>query len=313
LRVAFAGTPEFALPALGALAASPHCLVGVLTQPDRPSGRGRRILPSPVKLAAQSYGVPVAQPARLRGDEGLAALRAWHPDALVVVAYGLILPPEVLELPRFGCINIHASLLPRWRGAAPVARAILAGDVETGITIMSMDAGLDTGPIVLARSLNIDRAATTGSLQQELAALGAAALLEAMQEIEAGNARPRPQAAGAATYAPKVQKSEALIDWRASAMAIERQVRAFNPWPITETRWAGEPLRIHAARAVIPGEHAANGREAGTVIALEQKEIWVACGEGSLAITELQRPGRRRLGAAEFANAGQLSVGQRLG
>jgi methionyl-tRNA formyltransferase len=310
LRVAFAGTPEFALPALRALASSPHALVGVLTQPDRPSGRGRRVLPSPVKLAAQSYGLPVSQPASLRSDEPLAALRAWRPDALVVVAYGLLLPPAVLELPRFGCINIHASLLPRWRGAAPVARAILAGDTETGVTIMSMDAGLDTGPILLERSLPIDRAATTGSLQQALATLGAAALLEVLEDLAAGRARPRPQPAAAATYAPKVQKAEALIDWRASASVIERQIRAFNPWPIAETRWEGEPLRIHAGAA---DATVAEMREPGTVIGVEREAIWVACGEGRLAITELQRPGRRQLPAGEFANAGQLSVGQHLG
>jgi methionyl-tRNA formyltransferase len=312
LRVAFAGTPEFALPALRALASSPHELVGVLTQPDRPGGRGRHVLPSPVKLAAESHRLPVSQPARLSSDAELAALRAWRPDALVVVAYGLLLPPAVLELPRFGCINIHASLLPRWRGAAPIARAILAGDVETGITIMNMDAGLDTGPILLERSLTIDRADTTGSLQETLATLGAALLLEALEDIAAGRARPRPQPADGATYAPKVQKAEALIDWRAAAIAIERQVRAFNPWPITETRSAGEPLRIHAARAGT-GAQGAAGREAGTVIAMEREAIWVACGEGSLAITELQRPGRKRLGAAEFARGGQLCVGQRLG
>ena len=317
MRVAFAGTPEFALPALRALAASHHQIVGVLTQPDRPSGRGRQIVPSPVKLAAVSFGFPIAQPARLRSEEELAALRDWHPDALVVVAYGLILPPPVLELPSFGCINIHASLLPRWRGAAPIARAILAGDAETGVTIMSMDAGLDTGPILLERSLPIDRAATTGSLQQALATLGAGALLEVLEEVAAGTAQRRPQPPTGATYAAKVEKSEALIDWRASALAIERQVRAFNPWPTAETRWAGEPLRIHAARAAMPGDRApvapTGAHSVGSVIALEREAIWVACGEGSLAITELQRPGRKRLGAAEFVHGGQISLGQRLG
>jgi methionyl-tRNA formyltransferase len=312
LRVAFAGTPEFALPALRALASSAHELVGVLTQPDRPSGRGRHVLPSPVKLAAESYRLPLSQPAQLGSAAELAALRAWRPDALVVVAYGLLLPPAVLELPRLGCINIHASLLPRWRGAAPIARAILAGDVETGVTIMNMDTGLDTGPILLERSLPIDRADTTGSLQPALASLGAALLLEALEDMAAGRARPRPQPAAGATYAAKVQKAEALIDWRAAAIAIERQVRAFNPWPIAETRWAGEPLRIHAARAA-EGTQGTAACEAGTVIAMEPEAIRVACGEGSLVITELQRPGRKRLGAAEFARAGQLSVGQRLG
>ena len=313
MRVAFAGTPEFALPALHALASSPHALVGVLTQPDRPSGRGRQIHASPVKLAALAYGLPVAQPASLRSEPELAALRAWAPDALVVVAYGLILPRTVLELPRCGCINVHASLLPRWRGAAPIARAILAGDAQTGISIMSMDRGLDTGPIFLQRPIPIDRAATTGSLTQALATLGAAALLEVLEDIASGNARPRPQPAAEATPAPKVRKAEALIEWDRSALAIERQIRAFNPWPIAETRSNGEPLRIHAARAGEPEAPAGSPSAPGTVIAMEPQAIWVACGEGSLAITELQRPGRRPVSAAQFAHAGRLCVGQHLG
>jgi methionyl-tRNA formyltransferase len=311
LRVAFAGTPHFALPALAALAASSHELVGVLTQPDRPSGRGRHLSASPVKLAAQSYGVPLAQPSSLKTAEGRAALEAWRPDALVVAAYGLILPPTVLELPRLGCINVHASLLPRWRGAAPVARAILAGDAETGITIMQMDAGLDTGPILLERKIAIDRAATAGRLEEALAALGADALLEALRQIEGGSARSRPQPREGVTYAAKLAKSEAVIDWRSSALAIERQVRAFNPWPIAETRLSAEPLRIHAAHALARVDSSAG--VPGTVLALDPGAIVVACGEGALALTELQRPGRKPLPAAEFARAGWLSEGQRLG
>lgn len=321
MRIAFAGTPEFALPALSALASSSHELVGVLTQPDRPSGRGRHLSPSPVKLAAQSHGLPVAQPPSLKTAEGRAALEAWRPDALIVVAYGLILPPAVLELPRLGCINVHASVLPRWRGAAPIARAILAGDTETGITIMKMDAGLDTGPLLLQRRIPIDPAATTGSLQEALGGLGAAALLEALAQIEGGTARPRPQPTEGVTYAAKVAKSEAAIDWRSSALAIERRVRAFNPWPIAETRCAGEPLRIHAAHALalIEPRAAAQAPVArsepapGTILAVRREAIVVACGEGDLAITELQRAGRKPLAAAQFAMSGRLSEGQRLG
>ncbi len=310
MRIAFAGTPEFALPALAALASSSHHIVGVLTQPDRPSGRGRHLAASPVKHAAQSRGLALAQPPSLQTAEGRAALGAWRPDALIVVAYGLMLPPAVLELPPLGCINIHASLLPRWRGAAPIARAILAGDAATGITIMKMDAGLDTGPILLQRPIAIDPAATTGRLQAQLAMLGAAALLEALAGIEAGTARPRAQPAEGVTYAAKLSKAEAPIDWRSSALAIERQVRAFNPWPVAETRCAGESLRIHAAHV-----HPRIGlaREPGTILAIEREAIVVACGEGNLGITELQRAGRKPLPAAQFAMAGWLAAGSRLG
>jgi methionyl-tRNA formyltransferase len=310
LRVAFAGTPEFALPALATLASASHQLVGVLTQPDRPSGRGRRTSPGPVKLAAQSYGLPVAQPSSLRTEEGLAPLRAWRPEVLVVAAYGLILPPAVLELPRFGCINIHASLLPRWRGAAPIARAILAGDSQTGVTILKMDAGLDTGPILLQRPVPIDRSTTTGRLQETLGTVGAGALIEALEQIAHGTAQPRPQPAEGVAYAAKVEKAEAVIDWASSALDIERRVRAFDPWPVAETRWAGEPLRILAAHELANAPGAA---AAGTIIAARRGAIVVACGEGSLAITELQRAGRRRVSAAEFVNSGQISEGQRLG
>jgi len=309
LRVAFAGTPDFALPALAALASSAHRLVGVLTQPDRPSGRGRHLASSPVKLAAQSYGVPLDQPSSLQTAEGRAALGAWRPDVLVVAAYGLILPPVVLELPSLGCINIHASLLPRWRGAAPIARAILAGDTATGVTIMRMDAGLDTGPILLQRDITLDPAATTGSLQRTLGGLGAETLLEALAEIERGASHPRPQPREGVTYAAKVKKSEAQINWRSSASAIERQVRAFNPWPIAETRWAGEPLRIHAAHALTDAVE----RPPGTLLALGREAILVACGAGSLAVTELQRAGGRILSAAEFARGGRLREGEQLG
>ena len=309
MRIAFAGTPDFALPALRALIQSEHEIVGVLTRPDRPRGRGRQIAPSPVKEAALAHGLALSQPETLATPEGRATLESWRPELLVVVAYGLILPPSVLELPPRGCLNIHASLLPRWRGAAPIQRAILAGDEQTGISIMQMDSGLDTGPVLLERRIRIDRAATSGTLHARLAELGAEGLLEALCEIVAGRAHPRPQPTEGVTYAAKISKSEALIDWRASALATERQVRAFNPWPGAETRLNGEPLRILAAQA----EESAALAQPGTVSAIRRDAIVVRCGAGELALTELQRPGRRPLAARDFVNANRLSPGQRLG
>ncbi|MGH8218355.1 MAG: methionyl-tRNA formyltransferase [Steroidobacteraceae bacterium] len=325
LRIVFAGTPEFAVPALRALAQSDHEIVGVLTRPDRPRGRGRQIAASPVKEAALAYGFPICQPATLATVEERAELERWRPQLLVVVAYGLILPPAVLALPPLGCLNIHASLLPRWRGAAPIQRAILAGDAETGISIMQMDAGLDTGPVLLERRIPIDRTAMSGTLHERLASLGAEALLEALGEIAAGAARPRAQPAEGATYAAKISKSEALIDWTVPARAIERQVRAFNPWPGAQTRLAGEPLRILAAYAEESAGPAASGAvapaepgtlasaEPGTIAAIRRDAIVVDCGVGRLALTEVQRPGRKPLRTAEFVNAGRLAPGQRLG
>jgi methionyl-tRNA formyltransferase len=323
LRIAFAGTPEFALPALEALARSPHHLVGVLTQPDRPSGRGRHLKPSPIKRAAVELAVPIEQPESLHDPSSRDVLRAWRPDVLVVVAYGLILPPAALELPALGCLNIHASLLPRWRGAAPIQRAILAGDAATGVTIMQMDRGLDTGPILAQRSQAIDRSTTSASLHRSLAALGAALLLETLDDLAAGAARARPQPAQGVTYAAKIEKGEALIDWRSSALEIERRVHAFDLWPIAMTHLDGELLRIRAARArldesapfaegaAVAAPASASG--AGTIVALRRDAIVVRCGEGSLEITTLQRAGRKPVAAGDFVLAGRLSVGQRLG
>lgn len=321
MRIAFAGTPEFAVPALEALVGSGQEIVGVLTRPDRPRGRGRQVGPSPVKEAALAYRLPISQPETLANSEDRAALEAWRPELLVVVAYGLILPPTVLALPPRGCINIHASLLPRWRGAAPIQRAILAGDAETGISIMQMTSGLDTGPVLLQRRIPIDRTATSGALHDRLATLGAEALLEAVREIAAGSAHPQPQPSEGVTYAAKLSRSEALIDWRANARAIERQIRAFNPWPWAETRLAGEPLRIIAGHAEEGAEESpapgppgpVTRAEPGTIIAIRHDAILVRCGEGRIAITELQRPGRKPLGAAQFVNAVRLAPGQHLG
>jgi methionyl-tRNA formyltransferase len=309
LRIAFAGTPQFALPALRALLSSRHEVVGVLTQPDRPAGRGRELRASPVKLLALDARLPLAQPANLKTPENRAALADWRPDLLVVVAYGLILPPVVLDLPRLGCVNIHGSLLPRWRGAAPIQRAVLAGDAETGVTIMQLDAGLDTGPVLIERRHPIGLHDTAGDLHDALSELGAAALLEAIDGLAAGTLRAVPQPAVGASHAPKIEKAEAQIDWNAPAVEIDRRVRAFNPWPVAETRLAGESLRILRARVTAPD---APGVAAGTLLGLADDGLRVACGEGVLAVGELQRAGKRPVSARDFANAVRLD-GLRFG
>jgi methionyl-tRNA formyltransferase len=313
LRVAFAGTPEFALPALAALR-SQHEIVGVLTQPDRPSGRGRRLTASPVKTAAIAGQLPLAQPATLRSEAARAQLSIWCPDVLVVVAYGLLVPPEVLSLPPFGCVNIHASLLPRWRGAAPIERAILAGDPYTGITIMRLDAGLDTGPILLQRRVGITRSHTGGSLREELAALGAETLLPALSGLAAGELIARDQPEEGATYAPRIGKAEARIDWARDAIAIERQVRAFNPVPVAETLLGGEQLRVYAAHTLDGSEEerAGNGAYPGAIVDVRGGFMLVQCGQGLLAVTQVQRPGRRPMSVSDLSQSLTLK-GRRLG
>jgi methionyl-tRNA formyltransferase len=322
LRVAFAGTPGFALPALAALRER-HDVVGVLTQPDRPRGRGRRIASGPVKQAALALGLPVAQPETLKTESARSLLRDWQPDVLVVVAFGVLLPPEILSIPPLGCINIHASLLPRWRGAAPIERALLAGDAETGVTIMQMDEGLDSGPMLLQRCLAIRPDQTAGMLHDELATLGAEALLETLDGLSAGALAPRPQPANGVTYAARITKAEALIDWKRDAATIERQVRAFNPRPIAETTLDGEALRIYAAHVVhselVAQIIAGNGplkdekrRETGAIVGLSDESIIVGCGQGLLALTRVQRPGRRPVTAREYAQGSSL-IGRRLG
>jgi methionyl-tRNA formyltransferase len=304
LRIAFAGTPQFAVPALRALLASPYRVVGALTQPDRPAGRGRDLRASPIKLLALEHSLPLAQPATLRTPEGRAPLEQWAPDLLVVVAYGLILPPAVLSIPRLGCLNIHGSLLPRWRGAAPIHRALLAGDGETGVTIMRLDEGLDTGPTIIERRRPIGPHETSGDLHEALSELGAAALLEAIDGLSNGTMAPRPQPATGVSYAAKIEKSEARMNWNSSAAQLDRQIRAFNPWPIAETRFADETLRV--LRGVVvdtQSRHAAPG----TVLGLAEDGLRVACGEGLLALRELQRAGKRPVSARDFANAVPLS------
>jgi methionyl-tRNA formyltransferase len=309
LRIAFAGTPHFALPALRVLLASRHRVVGVLTQPDRPAGRGQQLRASPIKLLAAEHGVTVAQPPTLKTAEGRAELARWAPDLLVVVAYGLILPESVLALPRLGCVNIHGSLLPRWRGAAPIQRAILAGDAETGVTIMQLDAGLDTGPMLLDRHRPIHSHDTAGDLHDALAELGAAALAEALEGILAGTLVARPQPAAGATYAPKLEKAEARLDWNTGVIELDRRVRAFNPWPMAETSFAGEPLKVLRARIA---DQPASDAAPGTLLGIAEDGLRVACGEGVLAVRELQRAGKRPISARDFANAVRLD-GLRFG
>ena len=313
MRVAFAGTPEFALPALAALIES-HSVVGVLTQPDRPSGRGRRLRASPVKELAQAHQLPLLQPASLRDEAVRARLAAWSPDVLVVVAYGLILPATVLALPRLGCLNIHASLLPRWRGAAPVQRAILAGDSVTGVTIMSMDEGLDTGPILLTREIAIGSDDTAGSLAATLAGLGAEALLAALAGLAAGTLAAHRQPGVGITYAAKIAKSEASIDWSRDAALIERQVRAFNPWPVAETTLGGERLRIHSAKVSAANESLKETKslENGDIVLVRDGIMLVKCGQGLLEVRRVQKPGGRVLAVSEFAHNLDLA-GRRLG
>jgi methionyl-tRNA formyltransferase len=309
LRVAFAGTPEFALPALAALHES-HRVVGVLTQPDRPSGRGRHLSASPVKTFAETHRLPLMQPATLRDEAPRAQIAAWDPEVLVVVAYGLILPPSLLELPRYGCLNIHASLLPRWRGAAPVQRAILAGDSVTGVTIMRIDQGLDTGPMLLRKEIAIGTQDTSGSLLAALATLGAAALLEALAELAAGTIQALPQPKEGVTYAAKVEKSEARIDWGRDGASIERQVRAFDPWPIAETTLEGERLRIHSA--VNMPVKSDKYVQSGTIVSVHDGIMLVQCGQGTLGVQRVQKPGGRVLSVSEFAHSQRLA-GRLLG
>lgn len=300
------------MPALQALVRSRHAVVGVLTQPDRPKGRGQQLAASPVKTAALAANITVAQPETLKTEGGREALLAWQPDVLVVVAYGLILPAAVLAIPRLGCVNIHASLLPRWRGAAPIQRAILAGDEKTGTTIMLMDAGLDTGPMLLQRPLSIELDDTGGSLHDKLSMQGAEAIVEALEGFQSGNLRPQPQPAEGVTYAAKLEKAEARIDWAARATEIERKVRAFNPWPIAETIYSGEQLRILRAKAETQDSGRLAGQSPGTILSVSERAILVQCGLGRLAVSEVQRAGRRPVSARDFMNAG-ARAGQVLG
>ncbi|HSC80546.1 MAG TPA: methionyl-tRNA formyltransferase [Chitinolyticbacter sp.] len=307
MKLIFAGTPDFAASALAALIAAGHEIVLVLTQPDRPAGRGMKLTASPVKQLAEQHGLPVYQPEKLRLPEQQAPLAAIDADVMIVAAYGLILPQAVLDLPRLGCLNIHASLLPRWRGAAPIQRAIAAGDLETGITIMQMDAGLDTGDMLSIHRTAITTDDTAQTLHDKLATQGAAAIVAALANLPALQATRQKQPAEGVTYAEKLKKEEAQIDWRLPATEIDRTIRAFNPFPSAQTLLDGTPLKIWAAST------AAGAGEAGTVLACGKDGIVVACGAGALRIAELQKAGAKRVDAAAFLAGNPLAVGSRLG
>jgi len=300
LRIVFAGTPDFSVPPLQALLQGGHRVVAVYTQPDRPAGRGRKLSASPVKQLAAEHGIHVLQPQSLKHEPDQAELAALKPDLIVVVAYGLLLPQAVLDTPRLGCVNIHASLLPRWRGAAPIQRAIAAGDRETGITIMQMEAGLDTGPMLHTLTCPIEDEDTGGSLHDRLSELGARALMEALPAIASGTVAARAQDDAVATYAHKLKKEEADIDWSRPAEDIARLVRAFNPWPVAQTRLGDRTMRIWRAGA------AAGSAEPGVVTAAGRDGIEVGTGDGLLRITQLQMPGKRPMSAADFLNAHDL-------
>ncbi|HEY0683518.1 MAG TPA: methionyl-tRNA formyltransferase [Steroidobacter sp.] len=299
MSLIFAGTPEFSVAALEALVASRHRVLAVYTQPDRPAGRGQQVTMSAVKQCALKHQLPVEQPQTLKDPAAVERLAQWSADLMIVVAYGLLLPKNVLDTPRLGCVNIHASLLPRWRGAAPIQRAIQAGDKESGVTIMQMDVGLDTGPMLLERVTPLDPRDTGGTLHDRLARLGAEAVLAAIEAIAAGKATPREQPKEGATYAAKIRKEEALIDWSKPAVEIDRLVRAFNPWPIAETRWNGQQLRVWESLPIDKQTSAAPG----TVVAASDAGIEVATGEGTLQLTRVQAAGRKAMPAADFLRA----------
>jgi len=310
LKIIFAGTPEFAAVALRALLASEHDVCAVYTQPDRPAGRGRKLTAGPVKQAALDNDVPVYQPLTLRDTDVQAELAAHEADVMVVVAYGLILPSEVLEAPRYGCINIHASLLPRWRGAAPIQRAIIAGDTESGVTIIQMDEGLDTGAMLEKRSCKISAEESGGQLHDRLAALGAEAVLSTLAKINDGTVSGEVQDDALSCYASKIDKKEALIDWSCSAVEIRRLVNAFNPWPVAYTLLPdGQRLRLWQAVA-IPSE---SDSSPGTVVAANKTGIDIATGDGLLRLLQVQLPGGRQVSSGDFLNAYALKISAQLG
>lgn len=319
MRVIFAGTPEFARVALERLLAAGFTVPLVLTQPDRPAGRGMKLQASPVKQCAQAHDIPVAQPRSLRLDgkypddatAARAALLAAQADVMVVAAYGLILPQWVLDLPPRGCLNIHASLLPRWRGAAPIHRAIEAGDAQTGVTIMQMDAGLDTGDMLLAEPLAITPRDTTAGLHDQLAALGGRLIVEALELAACGGLQAVPQPAEGVTYAHKIEKHEAAIDWSLPAEVIGRRIRAFNPFPGASTECAGEAIKVWDYE--IDSYERLLDKRCGQILLVNDAGVTVACGDGALRLTSLQRAGGKRLGAADFLRGFALTPGTVLG
>ena len=308
-RIIFAGTPDFAANHLQALLDSRHQIVAVYTQPDRPAGRGQKLVASPVKQLALQHGIPVLQPVSLRDEAAQQELATFNADLMVVVAYGLILPQVVLDTPRLGCINSHASLLPRWRGAAPIQRAIEAGDTETGVTVMQMEAGLDTGPMLLKTVTPISATDTGGSLHDRLAELGPPAVLDSIELLLSGQAQPKIQDDALANYAHKLSKNCSLIDWSRPAVEIERAIRAFSPWPVSHSLLQGQSLKVHAATL------AEGSGTPGSILHADRHGLMVACGEGALLLTRLQLPNARAMDFADLFNgrAELFATGQVFG
>jgi methionyl-tRNA formyltransferase len=309
MRIIFAGTPEFAAKTLTALLETEHTVCAVYTQPDRPAGRGRKLTASPVKQIALDHKLAVEQPINFKEQTDCDKLASYQADLMIVVAYGLLLPQKVLDTPALGCINIHASLLPRWRGAAPIQRAILAGDVETGICIMKMEAGLDTGPVITRAFCPIHDAETTQQLHDRLAGLGANTLINLLPNLVERQNKAEPQNDADSTYAAKLQKAEADINWQQSASSIARQINAFNPWPIAQTQWQEKTLRIWSAIDISTIQNDTPGE----IIDINKSGIDIACGQGTLRITEVQAPGKKAMAVNDFLNANSLSIGQHFG
>ena len=306
MRVIFAGTPEFSVPSLDALISAGHDIVAVYTQPDRQAGRGRKTRPSPVKLYAQKHAIEIEQPATMK--DAATKMNAFNADVMVVVAYGLILPPEILQIPKHGCLNIHASLLPRWRGAAPIHRAIEAGDTESGITIMQMDAGLDTGDILATYPVSILPSDTSETLHDKLASTGASAICDVLANLDSYQKSASLQQADLASYARKISRDESSINWNESCSLLQRRIRAFNPWPGSETWYKEIKLRIWQSEC----DNETHQHEPGVIISADKSAIRVACREGILRILVLQRPGGKPLGVADFLNGMKLDAGSRL-
>jgi len=308
-RVVFAGTPDFSVPSLQALLDSEHDVVAVYTQPDRPAGRGRELTPSPVKRLASSHGIPVCQPEHFKNPETVAALNAWDADVLVVVAYGLLLPQSVLDTPRFGCINVHASILPRWRGASPIQQAVLHGDKESGVTIMAMVKAMDAGDMYHIERYALAPDETTGSLHDRLAKLGPPALLSVLSSYP--DCSSTPQDKTLVTYAPKITKQDARLNWQQPARDLERSVRAYSPWPVAHTAWRDKTIRVHKASLL----HAESTEsEPGVVLGVSDEGIDVQCGKGVLRLLRIQLPGGKAMPVSAWWNAHResLSVGDRL-
>lgn len=301
-RIVFAGTPDFSVEALNTLLANDYEVCAVYTQPDRPAGRGRKLTPSPVKQRAVEKNIPVFQPASLKHPQAQQELAALAPDIMVVVAYGLLLPPEVLNIPRLGCLNIHASLLPRWRGAAPIQRAILAGDKESGVAIMQMNQGLDTGDVLAEVRTAINDDDTGGSLHDRLAVMGGELLIQVLKQLQQGTATATPQDDSLSTYAPKLDKAEAKLDWSQSAIDLKHKVNAFNPWPVAFTHWGDKSLRIW--QAVVEPDDCT--QVPGSVLGADRDGIRVATGDGVLVLKRVQIPGKKPMDVADFINAHQL-------